>query len=127
MPNVLGSETAVKDAVAPDYLNADELCDDMSESEIKNANELEDQKIEGRIAVQRRGFRAYLKELPQLLDQHQEGRMVAYLDNERIGIADTDARLQTNISSNPRYAKKLDEIFVTRIIESDVEDHAISR
>jgi hypothetical protein len=72
-----------------------------------------------------KGFKAYLHELPDLLDQGEEGKMVAYVKGERVALAPTPDRLREIL--NEQKLGDASGLFTRRVTETDVEDYSLKR
>jgi hypothetical protein len=120
MPRHSRGGAIVGGVLAPPLGHTDSLSDAMSESSEEESKKITPRNISlKRYERIRQGFVAYIRDLRWLLEANHEGHMVAYLGPERIGIAPTDEQLHRELISQPRYARQMKQIFVTRVTELD--------
>jgi hypothetical protein len=72
-----------------------------------------------------KGLKRYLRELPDLLAQGNEGHVAAYVQGKRIAIVPTKDDLKVFLKEH--HYDEADGLFVKRITETDIEDYQISK
>ncbi len=72
----------------------------------------------------RAGYRAYVRDLPQLLKEQHEGHLVAYWGNVKIGIAPTNNQLHEALTGNPKYTTH-NNLLVKRVTVLDAEEFGL--
>jgi hypothetical protein len=105
-----------------DTVDIDMLNNDDTEPKDREAESVPPGISPRRFARLRAGYRAYVRDLPQLLKEHHEGHMVAYLGNAKIGIAPTNNQLHEALSGNPKYTKHFKDILVKRVTVLDADE-----
>ena len=71
------------------------------------------------------GFRAYVRDLPQLIKDKREGHMIAYHGEEMVGIAPTDGKLHQILARKPHFDQIKEDTFVTRVTAMDAAEYGV--
>ena len=72
-----------------------------------------------------KAFNTYLRELTDLLENGDEGKMVAYVKGKRVAIAPTPEALTETLRDQK--LEHADGLFIRRVTETDAVDYSINR